>query len=495
MKKNLRIIRDFQKELTLLEQISSLLDWDHQTNMPAGGVSSRAEQTALVSFLYHDSLTSGKLRKALKALKKEKLSGIDKYSIRKLDKMCRRACKLPSEFVEEMARTTALAHSAWEKAKSENDFAAFKPHLEKIVKLKRKEAGYVNLPGHPYNSLLDSFEEGMTVKKLKTAFDSLKGNLTELIGKVKSSQVYRNKKQRISGIKFPREQQVVLCGDAAGRIGLRESESRLDFAEHPFTTTIGLHDIRITTNVRRNPFFAFESTIHEAGHAVYELGFPEKYNNTVLSDAPSMGLHESQSRFYENMIGKSKPFWKYYGPKFNRAFGAKLKTDEWYAEFNRITPGRIRVEADELHYCLHIILRFELETGLLEGAIDTAELPELWNKKMKDFFGVAPRNDSEGVLQDVHWAGGHFGYFPSYAIGTLYAAQLYQQALSEIPRLEIDIAGGRFDEIRNWLRKKVHVHGSKFLAEEVISKTCGEGLNPNAFIEYVTDKYSYLYKL
>ncbi len=496
MRHEMELVNKAQKEIALLNQISSLLGWDHQTFMPEEGVSSRAEQSALVNGLIHDRVTSGKLYAALRDIRnqKKKLSGDTGYAVNRLWKICSKARKLPSEFIEELSRTTSLAHSAWEKAKAENNFKSFQPHLGRIVALKRQEAHYIGLAGHPYNSLLDAYEEGMTVEKLRPAFDGLRENLVELIRRIKASKRFREYSSIISKTDFPPEKQIGLCRDVIARIGMHWNSSRLDFAEHPFTTTIGTRDVRITTNVRKNPLFAFESTIHEAGHALYELGYPQKYAYTVLFESPSMGMHESQSRIWENMVGKSLPFWRFYGPRFNRAFGTRLAASEWYSEINRISAGLIRVESDELHYCLHIILRFELETALIEGSVTVGDLPLLWKQKMKSLVGVSPGRDADGVLQDEHWSGGAFGYFPSYALGTIYAAQLYEAAKRGIPGLEQNIGRGYFGSLKTWLTKNVHAHGAKFQAEEVIKRVCGEGLNPAVYIDYLNEKYKRLYK-
>ena len=287
---------------------------------------------------------------------------------------------------------------------------------------------------------------------------------------------------------------IELTKDVTKKMGLEETNFRIDLSEHPFTTKIGFNDVRITTNIRDKPLFAFESTIHEAGHALYELGCPEKHKFDVLGEAPSLGIHESQSRFWENMIGKSKPFWKYYFKLFDKKF--KLGNfEEWYFELNQINPSPIRIESDELHYCLHVILRFELELSLIDGSIEVKDLPKLWNKKMKEYIGIMPKNDVEGVLQDVHWSGGNIGYFPTYAIGTIYASQLYKRLKSKNKNLEKDISKGDFTKITKWLKVNIHQHGRKFLAEEIIKKATGEGLNIETYLDYLTKKYTSLYEL
>ena len=493
MKKDLDVIKRYQRELTLLNQTNSLLDWDQQTYMPRDGVASRADQKALISSLTHARITSDELFGSVKRLKRIHLSGSNKIMVDKLFTQILRHRKLPKEFVEELSKRTSLAFSAWENAKTQNHFDVFAPHLEKIVQLKRKQAQYINLSGHPYNGLMDEFEEGMTVEKIKPAFDELKKQLLALLAMIEKSGCYKSQKLKSPGHSVQRDVQMQMCRDVIERIGLDKEKSRIDFSAHPFTTTIGIHDVRITTNIRPNSWFAFESTIHEAGHALYELNMPEKFAYTVLREAPSYGLHESQSRFWENMIGKSKPFWKYYSRKYNGKDKLNLDFDQLYREINRITPGLIRVESDEIHYCLHIILRFELETGLIEGSVKVKDLPDIWNRKMKEMIGVVPKNNTEGVLQDVHWSCGLFGYFPSYALGSIYAAQIYDTIKRDIPDMEKNISRGDFGIVRKWLLEHIHGYGATYSADDLIRKICGERLNPRVYINYLTRKYREIY--
>jgi carboxypeptidase Taq len=263
---------------------------------------------------------------------------------------------------------------------------------------------------------------------------------------------------------------------------------------------MGNDDVRITTNYARgNPLFSFFSTVHEAGHALYELGLPrDEYKDTVISDSPSLGLHESQSRFWENMIARDKHFWKFLYPEFKNIAKEELSgidLDTWYHYINQVEPSFIRVEADELTYCLHVILRFEIEVALMEGEISVSELPQVWNEKMHDLLGINPRNDKEGVLQDMHWSGGSFGYFPTYAIGTVYSSQLFNQLKNENTYLYDEIGQGNFNSILNWLRESIHKYGRLMTADEIIKKTCGEGLNSKVFVDYLKDKYYALYEV
>lgn len=493
MNDDLELVKRYQKEMAYIGHALALLGWDEETYMPEQGVQSRAESKSFLSSLIHSKMISDELYQSVQRLKNKKLTGDDKLIIIKLDKDVKNARKLPTKFIQEMSKTVSLGHHAWLDARKKNNFKIFQPHLQKIIKLKRKEANYIKLPGHPYNSLLDDYEEGMTAEELKPVFKTLKVKLIDLLGKIKSSKQYKKQKLVLLKKKYPKDLQMDLIRDVTERIGLEKEFSRIDFSEHPFSTEVGMNDVRITTNIRKDPLFAFAAAIHEAGHALYELSLPKKHYYNVLGGAPSLGLHESQSRFWENMIGRNKPFWDFYFSVFNKKFGLKGHYDEWYKEVNFVHPGMIRVQSDEVHYCLHIILRFEIELGLMDGSIKVKDLPKIWNDKMKDFFGVAPKSDYEGVLQDVHWSWGAIGYFPTYALGSIYSAQLYNALKRKHVAIENDIKKGDYKRIKKWLLENIHKHGSKFIAEDIIKKTCGKGLDPDAYIKYLTDKYSKIY--
>ncbi len=494
MKKELKIVKQYQKEISMLSYASALLNWDQETYMPSKGIESRSEQISYLNSLIHEKATSDKFFEVVKKLK-GKLKGDDNLMIEKLHKDLLKARKIPRSHIEELSREQSLGVNAWKKAREKSDFEIFRPHLEKLITLKRKETDYIKLPGHIYNSLLDSFEEGMTVEELKPKFERLKKELLEIIKKIESSQTYKKQKTTILKQKFSDEKQKQFSKDISERIGLKTENSRIDFSVHPFSTKVGFNDVRITTNIRQSPMFSFSSTIHESGHALYELNLPESHKYDALGDAPSIGLHESQSRFWENMIGLSKPFWRYYFPKFKHEYKLKGDFEKWYKEVNQVRPGKIRIESDELHYCLHIILRFELEIALIEGKLKVKDLPKEWNKKMKEYFGIKIQKGSEGVLQDIHWSWGEFGYFPTYAIGTIYAAQLYQALKYQHPKIENEIQKGNFKKVAHWLEQNIHKHGRKKLAEELIKKTTGQKLNPETYTQYLKDKYYKLYNI
>ncbi len=502
MKESLDFIAKQQKELSTFSGIGALLGWDQMTYMPKAGAMERSEQSALLSKLAHERVVDDTFWHHIQLLMKEdafsKLKHRDQIIVKRLHTDVEKARKIPSDFVVRTAKITTLAYQAWEEAREKQQFTVFAPHLEKIIALEKEYAGYISLPGHPYNSLLDDYEEGMTVDILKREFSYLKRELTALLNKITESEKFATQKDLSLSLSSKKQEE--LCRTMMGMMLLPKEKTRLDVSTHPFTTSMANDDVRITTNFgRQQPLFAFFSTIHEAGHALYELGMPQdEYKDTVISDSPSLGMHESQSRFWENMIARSKPFWSYCFPLFKKTFSSSFKTidfDTWYSYVNQVKPSLIRVEADELTYGLHVILRFELELALIDESLSVTELPSAWNEKMHEYLGIEPTNDVDGVLQDMHWSGGSFGYFPTYLIGTIYASQLFNKLSFDYPTIKDDISQGNFVTILQWLREHVHGYGRRLTAEEIMQKTCGEGLNSNVFVTYLHDKYGTLYGL
>lgn len=502
MKESLDFIYKEQKELSTFGGIAALLGWDQMTYMPQMGTTERSEQNTLISRLAHQKFTSDKLwdhvQKLVDPSNLEKLEEKDKAVVIRLEKDIEKSRKVPLEFVEKISKTTTLAYPAWQEAREKNNFSLFSPYLKKIVELEKEYCGYINLPGPEYNSLLDDYEEGMTVEKLKQEFNYLKPQLIEILETIKSSTIYQ--RQEDINIKFDIDKQKKICDVIIKKMNLPCESSRLDVSAHPFTTSMGYDDVRITTNFdHENPLFSFFSTVHEAGHALYEISMPKnEYKYTVISDSPSLGLHESQSRFWENMIARNKHFWNYFYPIFKKLSSEQfngMDLDEWCRQVNQVKPSLIRVEADELTYCLHVILRFEIELALMEEEITVDELPNIWNEKMNGLLGVTPKNDKEGVLQDMHWSGGSFGYFPTYAIGTIYASQLFKKLTEESPSVYNEIERGEFGNVLSWLGEHVHRYGRLMAADEIVKKTCGEGLNSKVFVEYLKDKYYALYEV
>ncbi len=498
MKDSLSFVYQQQKELGTFGEISALLGWDQMTYMPSKAAADRSKQLSLLSRLAHEKVTSDSFYKHITHLTRpdifEQLKKDQQLVLSRLKKDVDKARKIPSSFVEKMAKTTTLAYQAWEQARSAKKYSVFAPHLKQIITLEQEYCTYIDLPGPAYNSLLDDYEEGMTVDVLKREFHTLRKELTRLL-----EQLHLDKKQEIKPMSIPLEKQQQMGDQVLSDLLFPTDCARLDQSTHPFTTSLGRNDVRITTNYKQeSPLFSFFSTIHEAGHALYELGLPQKeYADTVISDAPSLGLHESQSRFWENMIARSYPFWQGFYPKLQHIIGPdhiSFTREEWYQHINAVRPSLIRVEADELTYCLHVILRFELELQLINGEIRIHDLPERWNETMQEYLGVTPKHDVEGVLQDMHWSGGSFGYFPTYAIGSIYAAQLYQALKTRHPRIEEDIRQNDFTRILQWLRTHIHQQGRKHTADHIIKKACGNSLHATTYLEYLKDKYKTIYQ-
>ena len=491
-----------QQELSIYGGIGALLGWDQMTYMPPGSAEDRANQLGLISRLSHDKVVADEFFQHATQLSQsstlKKLASHDQLVVYRLVKDLKKARKVPSWFVEKSAKVTTLAFAAWEQARKKHDFKGFALHLEKVIELEQQYCDFIKLPGHSYNSLLDGYEEGITTTILTREFAVLKKQLQDLVKEIVDSKKYAI--QQPLNMSLTKKQQQTMTDMILSQMELPKGRYRIDVSTHPFTTALGDNDVRITTNYDRpNPLFSLFSTIHEAGHALYELGLPkEKFKDTVISDAASVGLHESQSRFWENMIGRNEHFWQYFYhrctgrfPKFFHSLGHAA----WHQKINQVRPSLIRVEADELTYCLHVILRYELELDLIDGKIQVQELPQLWNEKMQEYLDIQPKNDVEGVLQDMHWSGGSFGYFPTYAIGTIYAAQLYQQLIKESPEIKEQLHQGELSSIHHWLFSHIHQYGRQLTAEEIIQKTCGEGLQAKVFIQYLKDKYYELYSI
>jgi len=497
---SLKFIYKQQKELSVIGGIGALLGWDQMTYMPEKGAMERSEQTALLSAFAHKRVVSDEFWNNITHLCNESvlsnLKAEDQHVVKRLYKDVEKSRKVPEDFVTRSAKITTMAYPAWQQARNKNDFSIFQPHLEKIIDLQKEYCGYIQLPGPRYDSLLDDYEEGMTTDILRNEFTKLKKNIKNILDKILASKTFEQ--QQDFSLKFSKEIQQQLCHHIFKQMNLPDDASRIDESTHPFTTSLGTDDVRITTNFdRENPLFSFFSTVHESGHALYELGMPTgKYKDTVIADSPSLGLHESQSRFWENMIARSKSFWEFYYPEFKKLAGSQMDSvsfEKWYRYVNTVKPSFIRVEADELTYCLHVILRFEIESALMEEKLTVSELPQAWNEKMQDFLGITPPTDKEGVLQDMHWSGGSIGYFPTYALGSIYAAQLFDQLIKDNPDTIERIKKGEYSSIISWLRTHVHQYGRMMTAEEIVKKTCGQGLNSNQFTSYLEEKYLDLY--
>ena len=504
MKESLQNLKKIARELYLLEHSQAVLSWDMETCMPEAGNGERAEQLALLEGIMHQKLTSPEVGRLLSVLGSDEQKpggkgdfGVeDKAFVREIFRSYTRASRLPESLVTEMARQTGLAHNAWADARKKSDFSLFEESLARIVELNRDKADRIGYKEHPYDALLDEYEPWMTASAVEEVFTPLAAELSGLTADIAASKQVDTS---VFDKNYPEKYQDEFGRDVIKRIGFPFDRGRLDVSAHPFTTTLGTNDVRITTRYDENfvPSSLF-SNIHEAGHALYELGAGENIQGTILGTGVSLGIHESQSRFWENVIGRSLPFWEYFYPEFRKVFprqteGVDLET--FYRAVNKVSPSMIRVEADEVTYGLHVILRFEIEKAMLSGSLKVSSLPDEWNRRMESLLGVVPENDAEGVLQDVHWSAGLIGYFPTYALGNLYAAQFARSMNSDLGGIEDDVRSGEFGRILGWLRDRIHSRGMIYPAAELCRMVTGEELNPAYFTEYLKQKYGGIYEL
>jgi carboxypeptidase Taq len=494
----------FQQKLNDIAQLKSafaVLNWDKDVFMPPKGSGPRAAMLGCLAGELHDKVLSAEFRELLRDAKAaadaNQLSPGERVIVREIWRDVSREEKLPVEFVKELTQVTSEAYHVWMDARKKKDFKLFAPHLAKIVELKRREAALVGFKQSPYDALLDTFEPYATTQEIATALGDLKNFLAPFLVRIKGSKA-KVSRDVLAG-DFDIEKQKAFCTLAARKIGYDFDAGRLDVSAHPFSTSFHPLDARITTRYNRSEFMqSIGGVIHETGHALYEQGLPAEHFGTPLAEAVSLGIHESQSRLWENLVGKSRPFWTYFYPSLQKEFPVPLQNvslDSFYRAINAVQPSFIRVEADEVTYNLHIILRFEIEKALVEGDIAVEDLPGNWNSKMKDLLGLDVPDDSLGVLQDVHWSGGMIGYFPTYSLGNLYSAQFFAAAKRDIPALENEMARGEFGKLLQWLREKIHVHGKTYSAQDLAKNATGEKLNSKYFAEYISKKYGEIYEL
>lgn len=488
-------------EIARLQEAAAVLDWDQQCYMPPAAVEARSEQAAVLQRIIHEKFTSDEIGRLIEQARKE-LNGAtinddDAAMLRIAQMDYDREVKVPSDLIADQAKTTALAHEVWVKARKANEYESFRPSLEKIVDNCRKIAEHRGYTNHIYDALLEPFEPGTQTAEVERIFNEVRPGLVQLVKDIKESKASVD--GSIMTRRYPEDKQLEICNDVVEKIGFDFEHGRQDRAAHPFCTSFSTSDVRITTRFDEHylPGSLFAS-MHEAGHALYEQGSPAKYDGTVLRGGTSLGFHESQSRLWENQVGRGRPFIEYYFPtlreKFPEALG-NVSVDEFYKAANKVEPTLIRVEADEVTYSLHIMLRFELEKLMIEGKVDFKKLPELWNAKMEEYIGIRPTEDANGVLQDVHWSAGIIGYFPTYALGNLISAQLWTKVREDIPDLDAQIRKGEFKPLLDWLRKNVHVHGRKYLPGELIKRITGKAIEPSTYLNYLRDKYTDIYQL
>lgn len=495
-------------EIQRINSAASVLSWDQETYMPAGGGEARAEQIAVLQGLAHQKLVSGEVEKFLRQwidpvtgqVYEQPDDGWDEPSRSLLREVWRdfsRAKKLPSDFVIALSRECSLAQQVWSEAREQSRFGQFLPNLRTVLSLKREEAQYLGYEASPYDALLDVYEPGSTIATLQPLFAQLKARLVPLLKRITNSPVRID--DSILRYSYDQARQLEFGRLVLIAMGYDFERGRLDQSAHPFTTSFHPTDVRVTTRVHEHELQScLFSCIHEGGHGLYDQGLDPRYYGTPLGESVSLGIHESQSRLWENCVGRSRAFWRFFYPILQQTFHHQLRgvdIDRFYAAINCVKPSLIRVEADELTYNLHIMLRFEIERDLIEGRTQPDDLPAIWNDKMEAYLGIRPKQDAEGVLQDVHWSMGAFGYFPTYTLGNLYAVQFYEQAKLEIPHLEDEIAAGQLMVLRRWLEQKIHRWGRMFTPDRLAQRVTGTGVSPEPFLAYVEKKYGELYQL
>ncbi len=488
------------EESSRLGGVMGILHWDQEVIMPAGASESRAQQIGALAGVLHEKTTHpemGKLLDELFAADENKFTAPEWCNIREARREFHIATRVPKVLVTELAELSSRSHQIWVKARSENKFSDFVPALKKLVDLKIKWAGYVFPDMQPYDANIDIYERGTTQRDITPIFDKLKAELIPLIKAIQSSD-YKPDVSFLSG-QFPIEKQEALGRRIGEDMGFLFNHGRMDVSTHPFCGGSHPTDVRITTRYRTDNFLeSLYAVIHETGHGLYEQGRMQNGRDLPVSEALTMAIHESQSLFWERMIAQGKPFCARYLPLLAETFPRNLKDvtpAQFYEAVNVSGPSLIRVGADEVTYPLHVLLRYELEKGLFDGSIRVEHLPEMWNAKMKEYLGVEPPTDTLGVLQDTHWSGGAFGYFPSYTLGAIYASQFYQALLRAKPGVEKQIAAGNMAPVREWLGVQIHQRGRLLSVPDLVERVTGEKLNPDNFLDYLKNKYRQIYQL
>ena len=474
------------------------LGWDRQTYMPEGGVEGRAEQLSTLSRLSHEMLVADETGKLLDSIEEPEQGSVEAAVLRKTRREYEKATKLPGRLVGDISRQTALAQSAWVGARENSDWEAFSPHLEKILDLQREAAEHLGYEDHPYDALLDDYEPGAKKAKLQRMFDELKDAAVPMLRDI-AAATDEDRAEPLHG-HFDEDRQEEFGRRVISSFGYDFKRGRQDRVVHPFCVPIGgPGDVRITT--RFDPTWlspALFATMHESGHAMYEQGVDPSFSRTPLANGVSMGVHESQSRLWENLVGRSRGFWSHYYPGLQDTFPEALGSvdlEEFYRAANAVAPSEIRVEADEVTYNLHILIRFELEVALIEGNLSVSDLPEAWNAKTEEYLGFTPKNDARGVLQDVHWAAGLIGYFPTYTIGNVLSVQVFESAIEANPKIPEEIERGEFASLLGWLRENIHRHGSRYEPEELVERATGRPMETAPYLNYLKNKFGEIYDL
>ncbi|WP_458207028.1 carboxypeptidase M32 [Haladaptatus sp. NG-SE-30] len=483
------------KRISNVRSSAMLLGWDQEVMMPEGGTPARSQQRSALSAIAHELLTDDEMGELLDELESQELTNEQAASVREVRREYVRATRVPGELVEDISRTTSEALPKWKEAKAEDDFSIFAPTLEKLVEQKREYAEHIDPDKDPYEVLFEEYEPYLGIETAAEMLARLRDELVPLIEAIRESDV--ELATPFDGT-YDTETQEELSRDVLDTLGYDWDRGRLDTAPHPFSSGTTF-DARVTTRFDEEDLLGAQmSTIHEFGHATYTQGLPDEHYGTPLGTHRDLTVHESQSRIWENHVGRSRAFWERFLPAVKERFPDvdDATVEDVYEAANRVYEDNlIRVEADELTYHMHIVVRFEIEKALIRGEIEVEDVPELWNDKYEEYLGIRPDTDSEGCLQDIHWSHGSFGYFPTYSLGSVLAAQLYDNAEDDIPDLEEQIRAGEFDDFHDWLTTNVHQHGSRYTTDELIEQATGESFTADYFLDYANEKYGALYDL
>ncbi len=500
----LKQLKDLDGQIQTLKYVQAVLGWDQQVLMPERAVTGRAEQFALTATLIHEKETAHEIGRLLEDLGASddqpsgsaELSESDRAYVRAFYRDYRQATRIPPELVQRIARVTAVAQSVWAEARKKSDFSLFESNLSEIVDLSIEVADRLGYEDHPYDALIDQFEPGMTTADIARIFRELREGLVPLVRKIKDA---RQVEHRFMLKNYPAGEQEAFGRKVLDAMKFDSSRGRLDISIHPFTTSLGSDDVRITTRYHEDRVTSsLFSIIHEAGHGLYELGFSPEYRGTRLHEAASLGIHESMSRFWENVVGRSRSFWHHFYPVIKEHFPQQLSgvdVEQFYRAVNMVEPSHIRVEADEVTYSLHVILRFELERMLVGKELSVKELPDAWREQARDLLGTAPQHDADGVLQDIHWSGGAIGYFPTYALGNVYGLQFVSKLRADLPDFDDQLCAGELGGIKDWLDENIHKKGRTRTPKELCEEISGKPLSAQYFINYLNEKYAGVYSL
>jgi carboxypeptidase Taq len=497
MQEKLNELKSILAEVSDLYRAGAVLGWDQQTYMPRAGAESRGQQLGTLGKIAHEKFTDEKVGKLLDELKDAFDPESDEFAlIRVTRRNYDKGTRVPSAFVAEQAEVTAAAHEAWVEARSKSKYSIFESHLAKVMDLTRRYIDFFPKADHPYDTLLDDYEPGMKTAEVKEIFAELRKKQVRLLQAI--SEV-KQVDDSFLHLKFTEAKQRAFLEKVITAFGFNPERNRLDKSPHPFCTSFSINDVRITTRFNEkflNP--ALFGSMHETGHALYDGGINPSFDRTPLADGASLGVHESQSRLWENIVGRSEMFWEHFFPDLQKTFPSQLgevKLRDFYKAVNKVEPSLIRVEADEATYNMHIMLRLEIEIAMIENAVALKDLPELWNTKMKEYLGILPPDDAQGVLQDIHWSFGGLGYFSTYALGNLISAQLWEKINSEITDLSTQIREGRFEALLGWLRAHIHIHGRKYDPQDLLLKVTGSKLTPAPYLRYLETKFKDVYGL